>query len=239
MESGVSEAEVTLGTRKGEELSSLSEMLHLTQSEELLIAFQSLVKSRDRDLQFGLMKYAVMKKDSEFGVNEDIMRDMISVALGKKIVTMGKLAEKLNISYECLQTCVLLAGIKGKSKDKQIHKIQYLSRYVPFTSVLKNNFHVDPNRFLLILKMSFQLIKEEDLKSLIELFQIGEICREIVLLPIYYIYKAFNSLDKPDSVRKVYYQKLYTHGAPFFKLLGINRKIGTILVALFQGFYQV
>jgi len=70
---------------------------------DLLLGLKALVENKTSELQYILMSYAKKNSDKQYGIDENIARDFISLATGKRIVTHGLLAEKLETSYELME----------------------------------------------------------------------------------------------------------------------------------------
>lgn len=70
---------------------------------DLLLGLKALVENKTSELQYILMSYAKKNSDKQYGIDENIARDFISLATGKRIVTHGLLPEKLETSYELME----------------------------------------------------------------------------------------------------------------------------------------
>ena len=115
---------------------------------------------------------------------------MLSIAAGK-IYSTEDIAEKLNVSPDLLDVCILLSGIaKGSKKgEKKIATLSSNNNFARFCKLLKLN----KNAFCNILRLSFNQVGNKEQSEVFGALRLYEHCEEKYLKAIMAISRGTNN----------------------------------------------
>ena len=169
---------------------------------------------------------------------------ILSVASGK-IYSTEDLAEKLNVSPDLLDVCILLSSIaKGGNKvGKQILSLSSSNAFARFCKILKLN----KDAFSNLLRLSFNEVGAREISEVFGALRLYEHCEEKYLKAIMAISRGTNNYDLFDTVepelafkvREEHVKELQKNLAPLCNPFGVPLDLAVVNTRLRQGDFLI
>ena len=169
---------------------------------------------------------------------------ILSVASGK-IYSTEDLAEKLNVSPDLLDVCILLSSIaKGGNKvGKQILALSSSNAFARFCKILKLN----KDAFSNLLRLSFNEVGAREISEVFGALRLYEHCEEKYLKAIMAISRGSNNYDLFDTVepevafkvREEHVKELEKNLAPLCTPFGVPLDLAVVNTRLRQGDFLI